>query len=423
MIAETPARDASPHGPPARTLRVLFVSPYVPSPIRVRPYQLLRQLARRGHTVTLVCPATAGDTSALASLRLAGAEVVAVPYGRADTLAAYLKALPGPLPLQAAHCLTPAFVQAVRGALGRAGFDVVHVEHLRGAEVARVAARGLRRAPPLILDAVDSISLLFERAVRHGRAPAARAMALLDLAPTRRYEASYGRGFARVVCTSPEDRWALETLREHFGEPPGAPVAVVPNGVDQDFFRPTGAARDAATIVFSGKMSYHANEAAARFLLDAIMPLVWRARPQARVGSAGAAPGPRPLAYARDPRVQVTGYVPDLRPYLARATVAVAPLRYGVGVQNKVLEAMAMGTPLVAARQATVALGARPGDELLVADTAQTFADQICALLADPARRAWQGRAARSFVGPRHSWAGSAAALEVCYAATLSGGH
>lgn len=402
-------------------LRVLFVAPYVPSPIRVRPYQLLRQLVAHGHSVTLVCPVQgAEEAAALAELR-ATCESVAVPHSRSASVRAYLRALPGPLPLQAAHCLTPALVAATRELLAAGRFDVVHIEHLRGAEVALAAAAGLPAAPPLVLDAVDSISLLFERALRRSPAPATRAMALLDLARTRRYEAGYGRRFAQVVITSPEDRWALQTLRAQLGEPAGSPVTVVPNGVDSDYFRPGEGERDPETVLFSGKMSYHANEAAALYLLREVMPLVWRHRPSARVVIAGASPGARLRTFASDPRVQVTGYVPDLRPYLGRATVAAAPITYGVGVQNKVLEALASAAPVVAARQATVALAARPGVELLVADDAAGFARAIGDLIEDRAGGSALGAAGRDYALRHHSWAGSAAILERCYRAALRG--
>lgn len=411
-----PVEAAAPRTP---ALRVLFVAPYVPSPIRVRPYQLLCRLAARGHKITLICPASgADDAAALERLRPLCA-VVPVDHGLVATGAAYLRALPGRLPLQAAHCLGRAFVGAVRDALAGGGFDVVHIEHLRGAEVARSAAAGLTDAPPLVLDAVDSISLLFERALRRSPTLRTKAMALLDLARTRRYEAAYSRRFAQIVITSAEDRWAIETLRRQLGEPPGAPITVVPNGVDSSYFAPSDAERDAGMVLFSGKMSYHANEAAAISLLHEVMPQVWRQWPAARVVIAGARPGPRILALGRDPRVEVTGFVPDLRPYLARATVAVAPLLYGVGVQNKVLEAMACATPVVAARQATVALSARPGRDLLVADSPADFARLISAALEDAQWRGALGRAGRAYVERNHSWEHSVMTLEQCYQAAI----
>lgn len=397
-------------------LRILFVSPYAPSPVRVRPYHLLQRLVARGHKITLICAITDPvDAEAAARLRQICA-VIAVPHGRIAALRAYVQAAPGSLPFQAAHCLSPAMVTAVREALADGAFDVVHIEHLRSAEIARRAASRIPTAPPLVLDAVDSISLLFERTLRHNPSLTARAMALLDLARTRRYEAAYGRRFAHVLVTSPEDRWALQVLRTQFNEPPGTPVTVVPNGVDTEYFQPPSGERDPATILFSGKMSYHANEAAALFLLREIMPLVWQRRPEARVIVAGAYPSARLRAWRRDPRIEVTGYVPDLRPYLGRASVAVAPLRYGVGIQNKVLEAMAMGTPVITARQATVALQARPGVEILVADDAQTYADQIVYLLNNPERGEILGQAGRRYVERHHNWDSSAARLEQCYA-------
>lgn len=417
ILTVSPDR-ASVNGARAR-LRVLFVAPYAPSPIRVRPFQFLRQLVARGHAVTLVCSISSHDDHrALDGLR-GLCPTVAVPHGRRAVLEAYLRALPSALPLQAAHCLNPALVQAVRTAMASDQYDIVHIEHLRGAEVARSAAAGLSGAPPLLLDAVDSISLLFERTLRHNPALSARAMALLDLARTRRYEAAYGRAFAQVVITSPEDRWALDTLRRRFNEPPGAPIQVVPNGVDYEYFHPPQSEREPATILFSGKMSYHANEAAALRLLREIMPLVWQKRPDARVVIAGANPGPRLRAWGRDPRVEITGYVPDLRVYMQRATLAVAPLTYGVGIQNKVLEAMACATPVIAARQATVALQARVGVELLGAESVGNFADAIVTLLEDATLRARLGQAGRAYIERHHTWNASAAALERAYHAAL----
>lgn len=400
--------------PPTR-LRILVVAPYVPSVIRVRPYNLMRALAARGHTLHLVCATRgAADAADLAALR-GVCTMTTVPVGRASNGLAYLRALPSALPLQAAHCLAPSFVAATHEAMAHGGYDVVHIEHLRAAEIAWQAAARLPNAPPLVLDAVDSISLLFERTVRHSPRLKNRALAMLDLARTRRYEAAYSRRFAHIVITSAEERWALETLRCHFGQAEHAPVTVVPNGVALDYFQPQQGKRDPETIVFSGKMSYHANEAAALYLLREIMPRVWQAHPKARVVLAGAEAGAALLAYNHPGRCEVTGAVPDLRPYLAQASIAVAPIRYGVGVQNKVLEAMAMATPVIAARQATLALAARPGQELLVADDAPEFASQIISLLRNPSQQQQLARAGRRYVETEHSWGRSAELLEGCY--------
>jgi glycosyltransferase involved in cell wall biosynthesis len=397
-----------------------MVTPYPPSRIRVRPYQLLLGLARRGYTVTLVCPVRGlQEAQDLEALRAACVEVVGVPHTRAATLRSYARALPTSLPLQAAHNLSAPLLEAIRAAARRRPPDVVHVEHLRAAEVARRALAGSGRQ--IVYDSVDCISLLFERALRLGSSPAARAMALLDLARTRRYEACLLGAFAHTLVTSPEDRWALQTLAASVGGAGRALITVVPNGVDLEYFAPPDTPGEPATLIFSGKLSYHANEAAALYLLAEIMPLVWREQPTARALIAGAGPSRRVRGFAADPRVVVTGYLPDLRTAMAMASIAVCPIRYGVGIQNKVLEAMAMGLPVVASAQATVALNARPGSDLLVARGADAFAAAILDLLQDSGRRAMIGAAGRRYVERHHSWQTAIDRLERVYSLAPAG--
>jgi polysaccharide biosynthesis protein PslH len=399
-------------------MRILMITPYPPSAIRVRPLHVLRGLVRRGHEVSLLCPVhNPGEAEDLEALRPFCADVTGVPTGRSAALRACLQALPSSLPLQAAYELSPQLVAAVRATIAAGGFDLVHIEHLRAAQVVLAATEGLSEVPPLIIDAVDCISLLFERALRGSPSLGSRVTALLDLARTRRYEAAYSDRFANVIVTSPEDAWAIQTLRTQFGLPAAPPPQVVANGVDTDYFAPCAAPREEATLVFSGKMSYHANHAAAMFLLSAIMPLVWRDRPEVRVIIAGANPGPAIRAYDANPQVEVTGYVPSLQPYLARATLAVAPIRYGVGIQNKVLEAMAAGLPVITSPQATRALSASPGRDLLVAEDAPGFAQQVLAALDSPQRCAALGARGRQYVLRNHSWESRIAALEESYIA------
>ena len=397
-------------------LRVLFIAPYVPSQIRVRPFHLLRGLAQRGHAVTLLCPAGPRDADGLAALRPFCERIVTAPLSRAESLASCVRALPHALPLQAAFCRTPTLLELVRHTVAAGNYDLLHVEHLRGAELGLAAGAN---APPIVFDAVDCISLLFERALRRSPSLKARALALLDLRRTRRYEASYGGRFTATLVTSPEDRWALETLREAHGAEREGTISVLANGVDLAYFAPQNRLRAAATLVFSGKLSYHANQAAALFLAREIMPLVWRVRPDVRLQLVGANPPAALQALAADRRIEVTGWVADLRPYLAQATLAVCALRYGVGIQNKVLEAMAMGTPVVASRQAGVALAATNGRELLLAERPEEFARDILALLDQPQRRAALGARGRYYVEQSHAWSATVASLEDVYAAAL----
>jgi glycosyltransferase involved in cell wall biosynthesis len=185
--------------------------------------------------------------------------------------------------------------------------------------------------------------------------------------------------------------------------------------VDLDYFAPLGKPRQPDTVVFSGKMSYHANTAAALDLVQKVMPGVWAERPGTLVWLAGKDPPQVLRALAEDQRVTVTGTVPDLRPYLGRASVAVTPLRYGVGIQNKVLEAMAMATPVVTTPPTCRALQAEPGQHLLVGESAPGLAQAILSLLADDERRQHLGQAGRRYIEEHHDWDRIAVQLEAVY--------
>jgi glycosyltransferase involved in cell wall biosynthesis len=176
--------------------------------------------------------------------------------------------------------------------------------------------------------------------------------------------------------------------------------------VDTAYFCPAAEPATAPQVVLTGKMSYHANVTAAMQLVDDIMPRVWQRRPDVEVVIAGSAParGVRQLARRHAPRVRVTGYVPDLRPYLRAAAVAAAPLAYGAGIQNKVLEAMACATPVVASPQASAALRARPGTDIWLADEPADFAQALLHLLDQPATRRALGAAGRAYVVAHHQW-------------------
>ena len=293
---------------------------------------------------------------------------------------------------------------------------MVHIEHLRGAEFGRAV-----NGTPTVFDSVDSIALLFEQARRFGPTWRSRLMARLDLGRTRRYEGQLLTRFQRVLVTSPRDR---NTLAQLSNTPVGDERFVIfPSGVDLDYFQPMDIPRDPATVIFTGKMSYHANFATALDLATQVMPLVWQQLPHARLTLAGKDPSADLLALSADPRITVTGTVPDLRPYLARATVAVSSIRYGAGIQTKVLEATAMGTPVVSTPKSIAALQVQPGKDLLLADTPPAIAQAVLALLTDEALRRRIGQAGRRYVETHHDWRVMVDRLEKVYRQAMAETH
>lgn len=293
-------------------------------------------------------------------------------------------------------------------------YDVLHVEHLRGLPL----VEGLSGVP-IVFDAVDSISHLFEQAARHAPHWRHRLMARLELRRTERVEARAPYLFQRLLVTSPVDRAAFVKLA---GPASGSRIEVLPNGVDWRYFSPGSAAREPATVLFTGKMSYHANEAAALHLARCVMPAVWARKPETKLVIAGKDPSAVVRTLAADPRIEVTGYVDDLRPVFSRATVAVSPMPYGAGIQNKVLEALASGVPVVTSPAACASLLTRPGADLLVGDSPEETATQVLRVLEDASLAARLRECGLAYVQREHDWTAAGRRLERVYAEVRAAG-
>ena len=394
-------------------MRVLFVSPYVPSRIRVRPYEWIKALAGLGchvHLVALRPPEDAqlGD----GDIRDACGAFEVFPLSRVRTLTNAVRALVSAVPLQAAYSRHPAAEARIRALVAGEPFDVVHIEHLRGSLLVPFPS-----PRPTVYDAVDCITRLFEQTVRLAPGARQRALARLDLARTRRFESAAVTRFDRLVVSSEAEAEAFRSLAG--ADAAAGRVHAIGNGVDSG--PPPAAARDdGRTVLFAGKLSYHANEAAARRLIDAVMPRVWTRRPDARLIVAGLNPSRALQAMAVPGRIAVPGYVEDLRGLMQRATVLAAPLVYAAGIQNKVLEAMASGTPVITSPSACAALDATIGTDVVSAGTDDAFADRIVELLDDRSRRDAIGRAGRAAVVARHDWRDRARALVDVYGEAIA---
>jgi sugar transferase (PEP-CTERM/EpsH1 system associated) len=193
-------------------------------------------------------------------------------------------------------------------------------------------------------------------------------------------------------------------------------VRALENGVALDYFDP---AADFARVeegagplfVFTGQMDYRPNVEAVDYFARRTLPVIRAVHPDARFAIVGRAPSKPALALGGLPGVIVTGAVPDVRGWLAAADVVVAPLRIARGVQNKILEAMAMARPVVASAQAAEGIDARDGVHFLIAEDSDQEAARICDLLAAPERAAKLGAAARARMVERYDWDATLASL------------
>jgi glycosyltransferase involved in cell wall biosynthesis len=212
----------------------------------------------------------------------------------------------------------------------------------------------------------------------------------------RGYEPWVLKHYDRTIVSSPADKSALL--------PDNDMVEVIPNGVDLDYFTYYTGPRDAATIVFLGKMSYYVNVASILWFYNQVFPLVRKQHPDVKLKIVGRNPTSTILSLRNDPAVEVTGTVEDVRPFLSKATLSVCPMVSGAGIQNKMLEAMAMGTPCVATNLACQALQTQVGQDVVVADSAEDLATAIGEMLNDPECRYQLGVQGRRYVENFHDW-------------------
>src|SRR5262249_51391481 len=200
-------------------------------------------------------------------------------------------------------------------------------------------------------------------------------------------------------------------------------TAVIPNATDVNFYKPcTAQSRtDGRTILFFGHLSYLPNTDGVHYFVCEIWPLVVRAYPDARFKIVGARPPPSILALA-SAQIEVTGFVPDLRPSLAEAAVIVVPLRFGGGTRLKIVEGMAMGKAIVSTTLGAEGIEAVPGRDLLIEDEPAAFAGAVTRLLTEPSLAMRIGQSARQLALDRYAWSGAARALEAFYRQLLEGG-
>ena len=255
---------------------------------------------------------------------------------------------------------------------------------------------------PNLITPYESLSLYLQSAARQGS-----LSARLRLPLARAFERFMYTPFQRTVVISAADKATLLALQ------PTLPIAVIPNGIELARFQPRAGDRDRQTLLFVGNFEYAPNQDAARLLIERVLPAVRQALPEAHLQLVGINP-PDWLRARMEDHIEVTGRVPDVAPYLARASVFVCPLRIGAGLKNKVLEALAMGVPLVATPLSVDGINVRDGESAIIAPLEQLAAKTID-LLRDDALRERLSRNGRSLIETQYSWERTAASYEALF--------
>lgn len=384
--------------------RLLFLCQTLPYPpdggVQIRTYNVLRLLSREFDVTALCFYRWKGGTvqreleSSLGALReLCKVDAFPIPqeHNRARFVWDHLRsALSGRVYTWFVH-ESRDYERRLKGLVGGKSFDLVHVDSLDLARYLRLVGD-----TPIVCVHHNVESELLRRRAAVERRPWIRAYLRHQAGLTRREEARWCPRVALNVAVSEEDRAVLRRIA------PGGNYLIVPNGVDVNFFRPHPGAGDG--LVFVGGNTWFPNRDALQYFCESILPHIRKGGAEPRVRWIGRASEAEVRHYRERYGVDLTGYVEDIRPYVRDAACYVVPLRVGGGTRLKILDAWAMGKAIVSTSIGCEGLDAVDGENVLVRDTPEGFAEAVRSVLEDPDLCRKLGESGRRTVETHYSW-------------------
>ncbi|MEX0789007.1 MAG: glycosyltransferase [Anaerolineales bacterium] len=396
------------------------ILPYPPDAgPRVKTWHVLQHLAKRGHRITLVSFVRPEERAHLPAIAEHCDRVVAVPLRRsrlADGWHLLRSQLTGRSFLLIRDDLSR-MRRAVRECLSAGEWDVVHADQLTMTQFV-LSPNGSGLHPYRIFDAHNATWTILDRMTR-GSAPAVRAILGWETRRVRAYEGRVVRAFEHTLVVSEADRRDLLAAAADGGTAPEEDrISVVPIAVDTEVVTSVNRSPRGPDILIVGTLHYAPNAEGVRWFLKAVFPRILAEVPEARLTIVGRNPPRDFLRWARQrpDRLHVTGYIPDLTPYLQRAAVVVVPVLSGSGMRVRILEAMARGMPVVTTSIGREGIDARPGEDLLVEDSPEGFAAQVVNVLRDPALQARLAKGGRRLAEVRYDWRAVLKGLDRAYA-------
>lgn len=382
-------------------MKIAAFLPRMPWPLdkgdKLRAYHLLKGLARN-HEIYLFALHEGNDPRA--GIEVLGEfcrEVHIERLGKASRVRGLSRALAKGWPLQAGYFHHPALVEKWRAFLAAHRPGQTFYQLIRSLPYLKAATD-----IPAVIDYQDAFSLSMARLAGESRPPKSWVWQR-EAEKVARFETEAQRLSRRQIIISEQDREKLPFEERHN-------VHVISNGIDLDIFKPREAEKD-IDILFAGNMSYRPNITAAKYLVEKIMPIVRELRPKLKIVLAGT----RPAAEVRQlagPNVEVTGYVEDIAAWYARSRMLLAPMQTGAGLQNKILEAMAMELPAIVSEIAAKGLPEKARELVLVEKEPEDYAESVIELLNEENYAAMLGHQGRKYVLAHHNWAQISDAFE-----------
>ncbi|HEV8110719.1 MAG TPA: TIGR03087 family PEP-CTERM/XrtA system glycosyltransferase [Burkholderiales bacterium] len=394
-------------------MKILYVCHRFPFPPRrggkIRPFNMIRHLSASGHQVTVASLVrSAQEAEDGRGITAHCTHYEAAEVRELAQMARMVARLPTATPSSMGYFYSPVLASRIRALLARERFDLVFV-HCSSVAQYVASVRGI----PKILDFGDMDSQKWLEYAHYKPFPLSAGY-WLEGKKLEREERRLARRFEMCTATT---RAECETLERY---ETGTPTAWFPNGVDSDYFSPAQEPYDPDTISFVGRMDYYPNEQCMLDFCTNVFPRLRQRRPNLRLSIVGADPVPSVRKLAELPGVTVTGSVPDVRPYVRRSAAMVAPLKIARGTQNKILEAMAMGVPVVTSPAAAGGVDAAPQEHFLVAGDHAEQCAALLRVLEDTEERRRLALAGRARVLSHHAWPASMRRLDNIIERTVS---
>lgn len=391
-------------------MRILWTLPYLPWPTtsggKTREYHLLRNLAARGHQITLLVQSkTELDQATREALEPWLERLIVLPRRPLKSARTLMAVAVAPVPMLACvNGYAPHLSEVFEGLLEE-HWDIIQVQHTYAFEP--LATPLHKSGKPFVLTEHNVESAL--GAASYDRLPRwASLFARFDRWRYRRWEKQVFDQASQLIAVTEDDAKEITRLS-------GKATAVVVNSVDCSYYAQVKPDHYSRRLLFIGNYEYGPNVDAVEWALDEILPKVWQQVPTLRIAICGFALPESWRDRWPDPRIEFQGFVPDLRALQSNTAIFFAPLRQGGGSKLKVLEAMAAGLPVVTTAQGASGLAVVNGEHYLGSEDATQLAQIIAEAIDQPVRLAQIGEAGRAYVQARHDWSASAAQLERIY--------
>jgi len=374
-------------------MRILFLTSRFPYPLekgdKLRAYYQIKELSKEHEIILAAVTDSKVSNESFDALKPYCKKIVVYEISKLQTIWNLVKTVFSSKPFQVGYFYSKSFQQKINKVILDDKPTHIYCQLIRMAEYVK-EKKGLIK----ILDYMDAFSKGYER-MSHKMVWLKRKMVRLEWKRLLKYENRIFSFFDKHIIISQQDK----NLIPH---PDNEKIVVSPNGVDLDYFKP-GATEKKYDVIFSGNMSYEPNVESVLFFAREVMPVLLLKRPDIKFVIAGVNPSKEVLALQND-NVEVTGWVDDMREYYAASRICVAPMLISIGLQNKIIQAMAMEIPCVVTSLANNAIGAVHEKSILLADNAIDFANQVTALLDNQEMAAKIADEAKKFILDKFPW-------------------